>query len=243
MVVGRGPWAVGHGRWAVPVEPTAVRLAPESALRSNHTAHPYHKPLASVAQHHSLKASSSTFRLTPSTDPLLDRPFPQALPPPPRSASMNVYQQPGPSNGGSSKVWLDLRGTRISIERESLMELPESVLLCLFPNGVVLSPQRAQRIEGQSEDDQGEDIYFVDVSVSSTCYSNADMAAIASCCHPTRRVPRRLASHRPLPALAHKLTARAASSSPVRLRVPRLCARVLHPSARWVLRCSGRTAA
>jgi len=72
---------------------------------------------------------------------------------------MNEYQ---PAGGmANSKVSLDLRGRRISIERESLMELPESVLLCLFPNGVVLSPQRLQ---GQVEDDQQEDVYFVDVS-------------------------------------------------------------------------------
>lgn len=72
---------------------------------------------------------------------------------------MNVYQPQG--GMANSKVSLDLRGRRISIERESLMELPESVLLCLFPNGVVLSPQRQQ---GQVEDDQAEDVYFVDVS-------------------------------------------------------------------------------
>lgn len=43
------------------------------------------------------------------------------------------------------------------------MELPESVLLCLFPNGVVLSPQRQPRIDGE-EGDEDEDVYFVDVS-------------------------------------------------------------------------------
>lgn len=75
---------------------------------------------------------------------------------------MNVYQPaPGAAN---NKVSLDLRGERISIERDSLMELPESVLLCLFPNGVVLSPQRQPRTEGLQEEDQGEDVYFVDVS-------------------------------------------------------------------------------
>lgn len=61
-----------------------------------------------------------------------------------------------------SSVSLDLRGIRrVQIEREALMELPESVLLCLFPNGVVLSPQRP-RIEGVEE--ESEDVYYVDVS-------------------------------------------------------------------------------
>ncbi|KAI5476357.1 phosphatase activator [Pseudohyphozyma bogoriensis] len=64
-----------------------------------------------------------------------------------------------------SKVILDLRGQRrIAIEREALMELPESVLLCLFPNGVVLSPQRPPRIgkDGVEEEDEAEDVYYVD---------------------------------------------------------------------------------
>lgn len=63
----------------------------------------------------------------------------------------------------STKVTLDLRGRRISLEREALMELPESVLLCLFPNGVVLSPQRQARQDGDSAD-EGEDVYYVEVS-------------------------------------------------------------------------------
>lgn len=43
------------------------------------------------------------------------------------------------------------------------MELPESVLLCLFPNGVVLSPQRQARQEGDDAE-EGEDVYYVEVS-------------------------------------------------------------------------------
>ncbi|KAK4703356.1 hypothetical protein P7C70_g2869, partial [Phenoliferia sp. Uapishka_3] len=61
-----------------------------------------------------------------------------------------------------ASVSLDLRGERITIERESLMNLPESVLLCLFPNGVVLSPQRQPRLDGQPEEEVQEDVYFVD---------------------------------------------------------------------------------
>lgn len=64
----------------------------------------------------------------------------------------------------SNKVILDLRGVRIPIDRDALMELPESVLLCLFPNGVVLSPQRQLRSEGD-EPDEGDDVYYVEVSL------------------------------------------------------------------------------
>jgi hypothetical protein len=32
-----------------------------------------------------------------------------------------------------ARITLDLRGQRVTIDREALMELPESVLLVLFP--------------------------------------------------------------------------------------------------------------
>lgn len=54
-----------------------------------------------------------------------------------------------------STVNLDLRGQRFRVDRDTLMNLPESVLLCLFPNGLVLS-----RMEGDEEEYQ----YVVDVS-------------------------------------------------------------------------------
>lgn len=66
------------------------------------------------------------------------------------------------SFGNASKVSLDLRGTRLSLEREALMELPESVLLCLFPNGVVLSPQRLPRVDEDIDEEDEEDVYYVD---------------------------------------------------------------------------------
>lgn len=45
------------------------------------------------------------------------------------------------------------------------MNLPESVLLCLFPNGLVLSRQSSGFSEsGDNEED--EEVYAVDVSVS-----------------------------------------------------------------------------
>lgn len=66
-----------------------------------------------------------------------------------------------------TKLTLDLRGTRFNIERETLMNLPESVLLCLFPNGLVLSRQGAgTHYEDDSEaDDDEEEVYLVDVSL------------------------------------------------------------------------------
>lgn len=68
----------------------------------------------------------------------------------------------------SSRVSLDLRGARQSVSRLDLMELPESVLLCLFPNGVVLSPQRPANSE------QGEDVYYVDVRIPPSTATTTD---------------------------------------------------------------------
>src|SRR5260221_6392828 len=53
-----------------------------------------------------------------------------------------------------TRLLLDLRGRRFEVDRDTLMNLPESVLLCLFPNGLVLS-----RMEGDEEEYQ----YVVDV--------------------------------------------------------------------------------
>jgi len=56
---------------------------------------------------------------------------------------------------------LDLRGKRFSVDRETIMNLPESVLLCLFPNGLVLSRQSAALSDGGDNDDY-EELYGVD---------------------------------------------------------------------------------
>lgn len=113
------------------------------------------------------------------------------------------------ANSNNSKVALDLRGTRLSLEREALMELPESVLLCLFPNGVVLSPQRVPRNDGvEAEDEDDEDVYYVDVSFpSSRVLLNLD---------------------EPTPPKT--------SLSSVRRPMPRVCARVFRVGERRVLR-------
>lgn len=59
-----------------------------------------------------------------------------------------------------TRLLLDLRGKRYEVDRETIMNLPESVLLCLFPNGLVLSRQSAALDGGDEED---EDVYAVDV--------------------------------------------------------------------------------
>ncbi|CAO1635775.1 unnamed protein product [Sympodiomycopsis kandeliae] len=67
-----------------------------------------------------------------------------------------------------SRLTLDLRGSRFVIERETMMNLPESVLLCLFPNGLVLSRQQQQQQQGISgedtdqDEDEDEEVYIVD---------------------------------------------------------------------------------
>ena len=61
-----------------------------------------------------------------------------------------------------TRLLLDLRGRRFTVERENILSLPESVLLCLFPNGLVLSRQSAALSDGGDNDDY-EELYGVDV--------------------------------------------------------------------------------
>ena len=49
------------------------------------------------------------------------------------------------------------------------MNLPESVLLCLFPNGLVLSRQSAALSDGGDEED--DEVYGVDVRFASFTFS------------------------------------------------------------------------
>ncbi|KAH9940020.1 phosphatase activator [Epithele typhae] len=60
-----------------------------------------------------------------------------------------------------TRLLLDLRGKRFTVERENILSLPESVLLCLFPNGLVLSRQSAALSDGGNDDDY-EELYGVD---------------------------------------------------------------------------------
>lgn len=64
-----------------------------------------------------------------------------------------------------TRLMLDLRGRRFSVDRETIMNLPESVLLCLFPNGLVLSRQ-SMALSASNDDgehDEEEELYGVDV--------------------------------------------------------------------------------
>lgn len=83
----------------------------------------------------------------------------------------------------ATKLTLDLRGSRFTIEQAMLMNLPESVLLCLFPNGLVLSRQPSAGIagpsnntngegneEGATETDEDEEIYMVDFDPACLSY-------------------------------------------------------------------------
>ncbi|KAK7464289.1 hypothetical protein VKT23_006456 [Stygiomarasmius scandens] len=59
-----------------------------------------------------------------------------------------------------TRLLLDLRGKRFEVDRETIMNLPESVLLCLFPNGLVLS--RQSMVMGGDGEEEEEDVYAVD---------------------------------------------------------------------------------
>lgn len=61
-----------------------------------------------------------------------------------------------------TRLLLDLRGRRFEVDRETIMNLPESVLLCLFPNGLVLSRQSVALSDGGDDDDESE-VYGVEV--------------------------------------------------------------------------------
>ena len=61
-----------------------------------------------------------------------------------------------------TRLNLELRGERFSVDRETIMNLPESVLLCLFPNGLVLSRQSAALSDG-GENEEDEEVYSIDV--------------------------------------------------------------------------------
>ncbi|TDL20440.1 phosphatase activator [Rickenella mellea] len=60
-----------------------------------------------------------------------------------------------------TRLQLDLRGERFSVDRETIMNLPESVLLCLFPNGLVLSRQSVALSDG-GDNEEDEEVYGVD---------------------------------------------------------------------------------
>ncbi|ODV82072.1 uncharacterized protein CANTADRAFT_45134 [Suhomyces tanzawaensis NRRL Y-17324] len=63
----------------------------------------------------------------------------------------------------NSKIHLNIRGTEFTITRDELMSLPESILLCLFPNGVFLDSE-GQVITNLTEDD------IVHVNFEPSCF-------------------------------------------------------------------------
>lgn len=65
-----------------------------------------------------------------------------------------------------TRLHLDLRGARFTVDRETIMNLPESVLLCLFPNGLVLSRQSAALSD--TSDNEDDEVYGVDVRNTSS---------------------------------------------------------------------------
>ncbi|EGG07387.1 uncharacterized protein MELLADRAFT_77632 [Melampsora larici-populina 98AG31] len=107
------------------------------------------------------------------TQVLAPAPVPEAVLLSPPTLPSNQNQS---SLNQNNHVNLDLRNYRITIDRESLMELPESVLLCLFPNGFVFNqrqqqtnsyPQNQSRFiqdHGVTLDDveDDDDVYYVD---------------------------------------------------------------------------------
>ncbi|ETS60715.1 hypothetical protein PaG_04618 [Moesziomyces aphidis] len=68
-----------------------------------------------------------------------------------------------PMQDPGTHLTLELRGTRFVIERETMMNLPESVLLCLFPNGLILTRQpRVPSMLDQDGEEDEEELYLVD---------------------------------------------------------------------------------
>ena len=85
-----------------------------------------------------------------------------------------------------TRLSLDLRGKRFSVDRETIMNLPESVLLCLFPNGLVLSRQATSLGEQGGENAEEEEVYGVDVrcwTLLSPLIQRLNLASVANPVH------------------------------------------------------------
>ena len=78
------------------------------------------------------------------------------------AATMDApLQHPTDGIAPFARLVLDLRGVCFVIERETLMSLPESILLCLFPNGLVLADHNPDETGDSTLQD--EHVYQVDV--------------------------------------------------------------------------------
>ncbi|WFD32219.1 hypothetical protein MSPP1_003262 [Malassezia sp. CBS 17886] len=68
-----------------------------------------------------------------------------------------------------TRLILELRGVCFVIERETLMSLPESILLCLFPNGLVLSDGVGD-MSSTGEGAVDEQVHYVDFDATCLQY-------------------------------------------------------------------------
>ncbi|KAF8927805.1 hypothetical protein BGZ58_010110, partial [Dissophora ornata] len=70
---------------------------------------------------------------------------------------------PSPGQGGfPSKLLLDLRGTRFEIDREVLVSLPESILIVMFPNGLILGRGHSDSYDDDDDNNSDESISLDD---------------------------------------------------------------------------------
>ncbi|KAG0299501.1 hypothetical protein BGZ97_003676 [Linnemannia gamsii] len=61
-----------------------------------------------------------------------------------------------------SKLLLDLRGTRFEIDREVLVSLPESILIVMFPNGLILGRGHSDPYDDDDDNNSEESISLDD---------------------------------------------------------------------------------
>jgi hypothetical protein len=54
---------------------------------------------------------------------------------------------------------LDLRGTRVKLDRETLVSLPESLLIAMFPNGLVLGRRDPATYDSDEEVEDSDDVH------------------------------------------------------------------------------------
>ncbi|KAF9540859.1 hypothetical protein EC957_003665 [Mortierella hygrophila] len=74
---------------------------------------------------------------------------------------------PGPDSPSGqvsfpSKLLLDLRGTRFEIDREVLVSLPESILIVMFPNGLILGRGHSDPYDDDDDNNSEESISLDD---------------------------------------------------------------------------------
>ncbi|CAG8465893.1 4438_t:CDS:2 [Ambispora leptoticha] len=72
-----------------------------------------------------------------------------------QAVPMQAPQMPEP--GYPSKLTLELRGQRFEIDREMLMSLPESILIVMFPNGLILGRGGAGLDPYEEDEEPGDD--------------------------------------------------------------------------------------